>query len=122
MTTAMSIAGIVAAVALPGCGNLYMNMRVKSVAAEFAADLRYARAEAVSRRTAVQVTAVDERGWLVRDASRVLLDRTGLSRVFADAPMQTRLAYTITGTLTQAGSYAVLFHAPDFRWVQPRCA
>lgn len=125
LTTTLAIAGAASALAVPALGNLYMNVRVKSLAAEFAADLRYARSEAISRRKPVDVSgALDKswtHGWLVRDSKTVLLDRTGTTRVQTLAPEEGKLTYTSVGSLSRPGSYSVLFYAPDYRWVQPRC-
>lgn len=125
MCTTLAIVGVVSAIAVPTFGNLYMNVRVKTIAAEFAADLRYARAEAISRRTPVEVVGSNTRGWaqgwLVRDPKKVLIDRTGPSRIEALDPSEGKITYTRLGTLTRPGAYSVLFHAPEFRWVQPRC-
>jgi prepilin-type N-terminal cleavage/methylation domain-containing protein len=125
LTTTLAITGALTAITLPALGTLYMNVRVKTVAAEFAADLRYARAEAVSRQTAVQVLAPSERGWedgwLVRDRKQVLVDRSGPLHVQVLDPAQGQLTFNTRGVLTRAGSYSVLFHAPEYRWTQPRC-
>lgn len=125
LTTTLGITAVLAAVTVPVLGNFYMNMRVKTVASDFAADLRYARSEAVSRHRTVDVLAPGVRGWgdgwLVRDRKQVLLDRSGPLHVQALDPDEGKLTFSPTGVLTRAGSYSVLFHAPNYRWTQPRC-
>lgn len=125
MATTLTIAGVLSAIAIPVVGNVYMNMRIKTVASEFVADLRYARAEAISRRAVVQIVAFQEKGWskgwIVKDPQRVLIDRTGMGHIDALDPSEGKLAYTHMGTLSGVRTYSVLFHAPTFRWVQPRC-
>lgn len=125
LTTTLAITGVLTAMTVPVLGNIYMNMRVRTVASDFAADLRYARSEAVSRHRTVDVLAPGERGWgggwLVRDRKQVLVDRSGPLHVQALDPAEGKLTFNPMGVLTRAGSYSVLFHAPDYRWTQPRC-
>lgn len=125
LTTTLAITGVLTAMTVPVLGNIYMNVHVKTVASDFAADLRYARAEAVSRHSTVDVLAPGERGWedgwQVRDRRQVLVDRSGPLHVQALDPAQGKLTFNSMGVLTRAGSYSVLFHAPNYRWTQPRC-
>lgn len=125
LATTLAVAGCLGAVGYPAVSNVYMNLRIRTLAAEFAADLRYARAEAISRRTTVEIVGAGERGWgagwLVRDPKRVLVDRSGPSRVQAREPSEGRLAYTTGGRLAWPGAYSVLFHAPGYPWVRPKC-
>jgi len=125
LATTLAITGVLAAITVPVLGNIYMNMHVKTVASDFAADLRYARSEAVSRHTVVDVLAPGERGWrdgwLVRDRKQVLVDRSGPLQVQTLHPAEGKLTFNPRGVLTRAGSYSVLFRAPNYRWTQARC-
>jgi type IV fimbrial biogenesis protein FimU len=57
MMTVVAILGIFAAIALPGFGFMIHRMSVKSAADEFYSLMQYARAEAVTRGTTVNVSA-----------------------------------------------------------------
>jgi Tfp pilus assembly protein FimT len=121
----MAIVGVTLTIAVPVLSNIYMNVRVKAVASEFAATLRYARAQAVALGSPVQVVPGGSHGWtdgwMVKSRSQRLLGQVGPLRVSIAGTVSDGLTYGSRGILTKAGAQAFLIHAPDYRWVQARC-
>ena len=119
-----AIVGALTAVTLPPLQSLHMQARVKSASREFAVDLRRARVEAITTRSAVRLIPHSDRdwssGWQVVSASGVVSERVGPLGIETSAAIHP-ISYSSFGKPVQTGGYSVLFHAPTYRWVDPYC-
>lgn len=125
LVTVMGISATLITVAVPVVGNVYMNARIKTVAADFASTLRYARAEAIARSLPVNIIPATAQGWRdgwrVKAGNRLLSDQAQPLRVEVAYAPDDGLTYTGRGTLARPTDHRIVFHAPDYRWVTPRC-
>ncbi len=111
LLAAITIAGILAAMAAPSFGSLIASQRAKAVASELFATLTRARSEAIARNTAVTMSPKAggwQSGWQILDpanAANVLDDRSSTSGTTIVGPAT--VTYRASGRL-QAGA------APSF--------
>lgn len=68
----VALVAIVATLAAPSFTKMLSRKRVEGVTAELATDFQYAKSEAVARNTEVRVTFVDNRCYVIHEASLVV--------------------------------------------------
>ena len=125
----MAIIGIMAAIALPGLGQLSASTKVKNASTELYLALIRARSEAVKRNRSVAVAAVDagnwDAGWQIiadtdkdgafePDADRVVIEQGPLQRVaitMADDSVVFRPTGRISG---DAPAFDLVSEDPDY--------
>ena len=92
----VTLAGILATIAIPSFSGLIAEQRAKAVATDLVLALTRARSEAIKRNANVSLTPVDAddwaKGWQITDASSNVLDSHGA------APAQISIGATLTGS------------------------
>jgi type IV fimbrial biogenesis protein FimT len=111
----VAITGIVAAAALPSFGKLLQTRRLDGTATQLAADLRYARSEAISRNEAVRWTLHTDAGgscYLLHTgpASDCACDSTGTTTCQGGArPLKSVQVPLVEGVMLRANVGSLLF-------------
>lgn len=98
LLAAISIIGILSAIALPSFREFVGGQRVKTASFEMLSSLTYARSEAIKRNEEVSVTPASggwQNGWTVAGASSTLRQQAALSGLAISGP---------TGSITYNGS------------------
>lgn len=101
---AVSIAGVLLMVGLPGLSEVVRNMQAKNAAFELIADLTLARSEAIRRNATVEVSPSAggwADGWEVTQGSTAIKTRAAVSTnvVMTTAEAATAVAFDATGRL-----------------------
>ena len=110
----VAIAGILAAIAMPGFQSLTQSQQVKNASFELFSSLTLARSEAIKRNNNVTVTPVDAddwgKGWAIQDLTKspteTVRSQAALKGVsIADGPSS--LIYSRTGRAAASASFEI---------------
>jgi type IV fimbrial biogenesis protein FimT len=104
----LAVAAVLAMLAAPSFSAMFVNLRVQGMASELAADLQYARSEAVRRRAAVELASDGDGGGYtirsggatlksVRFASGMAIDTDASVTYSALRALSGESAFTLTG-------------------------
>lgn len=106
----VSIAGILAAIALPGFQSLTQSQQVKNASFELFASLSLARSEAIKRNSNVTLTPTDEddwgKGWAIASSAETIKSQAALKGVVITLG-PANVVYARTGRATAAGVFQV---------------
>lgn len=105
----VSIAGILAAIALPGFQSLTQSQQVKNASFELFASLSLARSEAIKRNSNVTLTPTDGdwgKGWTIVSSAETIKSQAALKGVVITLGPAS-VVYARTGRATAAGVFQI---------------